>query len=125
MNVRVISSNGSVWHKNKTFNYGDVIEGLDERIANRLIKSGDCVAEVDDEVVAEPEPIQLIVDADTGEIVSEEVAKRSTYEYDTQELVSSDEELNAELQDETTVDNAVSSILEAVTTKPKRGRPRK
>lgn len=137
MNVKVVLEHGAIWHNKRAYLFGDVISGLDDAIAMRLVKNSSCI--IDDSSI----------DAQTGEIPTSE-SKSSKYVYDTEELVSSMDtqdvkvdEVECQVEDtdsdivdgdddtidisddSDSVDDAVSSILDTIVEKRKRGRPRK
>lgn len=128
MDVRVILESGSIWHNKKSYLLGDTIVGLDDRIARRMIDGGQVeplhVQEVSiDEVYPEatlPESVpEMVFVEDDGEI---EFAAFSEVDNETGEImepvIATEEELN-------TVNSAVTSIIDSIVEKPKRGRPKK
>lgn len=131
MDVKVILSNGSIWHNSRSYLIGDIITGLDERIARRMISAGQVaklgtkdadVVEVLPEVmptVSEPEVSVVVPYGFTSEARQVELVESPAADKDTGEVL---DELPPSVADTTSVDDSVNSIIGDFMEKPKRGR---
>lgn len=80
MDVKVILANGSIWHNQRAYLIGDVITGLDDRIAQRMIESRQVEIALSNAVVpVDNVPVvEQVIKTETVPVVTHEFSSEAT-----------------------------------------------